>query len=63
MNNMLRLLLIAAVAACGIVLVALGFVRHDANLMAPVTLMLFVLAVLAYLLPIGRKCTPFPFWL
>ncbi len=51
MNNLLRLVVIAGLAACAIVLIALGFVRHDADLMAPVTLMLFVLAVLVYLLP------------
>jgi len=53
MNNLLRLAVIAGLAACAIVIVALGFVRHDADLMAPVTLMLFVLGVLAYLLPTG----------
>ena len=53
MNNLPRLVVIAGLAACAIVLIALGFVRHDADLMAPVTLMLFVLVVLVYLLPIG----------
>lgn len=53
MNNLLRLILIAGLSACAIVLIALGFVRHDADLMAPVTMMLFVLAVLVYLLPTG----------
>ncbi|MFZ1938920.1 MAG: superinfection immunity protein [Terracidiphilus sp.] len=53
MNNLLRLVVIAGLAACAVVIVALGFARHDADLMAPVTLMLFVLAVLVYLLPTG----------
>ena len=60
MNNLLRLLVIAGLAACAIVIVALGFVRHDADLMAPVTMILFVLGVLAYLMPTGlamyRNC-------
>ena len=51
MNHLLRLLLIASVAACAVVLVSLGFVRHDAALMAPVHLVLFLLGVLLYLLP------------
>ncbi|MGA3032012.1 MAG: superinfection immunity protein [Terracidiphilus sp.] len=53
MNNLLPLLVIAGLATCAVVIVALGFVRHDADLMAPVTLVLFVLAVLVYLLPTG----------
>lgn len=53
MNNLLRIVVLAGLAACAIVLIALGFVRHDADLMAPVTLILFVLGVLAYLLPTG----------
>jgi membrane protein YdbS with pleckstrin-like domain len=53
MNNLLRLLVIAVLAAGAIVLISLGFVRHDADLMAPVTVMLLVLAVLVYLLPTG----------
>jgi len=53
MNKLLRLLIIAGLAACAIVLVALGFVRHDVDLLAPVNLVLFVLGVLVYLLPTG----------
>jgi hypothetical protein len=53
MNNLLRLLAIAGIVACGIVVVALGFARHDADLIAPVNLMLFVTGSLVYLLPIG----------
>jgi hypothetical protein len=53
MNNLLRLLLIVGIVACGIVVVALGFARHDADLMAPVNLVLFVVAALVYLLPTG----------
>ncbi len=50
-NNLLRVLLIAGGVACGIVVVALGFVRHDNALMAPVNLVLFATGVLLYLLP------------
>lgn len=53
MKNLLRVFLIAGVVACAIVVAALGLVRHDADLMAPVNLMLFVLAILAYFLPTG----------
>ena len=53
MNNLLRLLVVAGIVACGIVVVALGFARHDADLMAPVSLVLFVLGALIYVLPTG----------
>jgi hypothetical protein len=53
MNNLVRLFVIVGIVACGIVLVALGFARHDADLMAPVSLVLFVLGALVYLLPTG----------
>lgn len=51
MNNLLRLLVVMAAIACAIVVVSLGFVRHDAALLAPVHLALFVLAVVVYLFP------------
>lgn len=53
MNNLLRLLVIAALAAGAIVMVALGLQRHNADLLAPVNLVLFVAGVLVYLLPTG----------
>jgi hypothetical protein len=53
MNNLLRLAVIAGLAACAIVIVALGLQRHDADLLAPVNLVLFVAGVLVYLLPTG----------
>jgi hypothetical protein len=53
MNNLLRLLVIAGLAAGAIVMVALGLQRHNADLLAPVNLMLFVAGVLVYLLPTG----------
>ncbi len=53
MKNMLRLLIFAGIVACGIVVVALGFVQHDENLIAPVNLLLFVAGILLYLFPMG----------
>jgi magnesium-transporting ATPase (P-type) len=53
MSNMVRLLIIVGLIACGIAVVALGFARNDTNLLAPVHLMLFVLAAVVYLLPTG----------
>ncbi len=53
MNNLLRLLVIAGLVAGGIVIVALGLERHNADLLAPLNLMLFVAGVLVYLLPTG----------
>ncbi len=53
MNNLLRLLVIAALAAGANVMVALGLQRHNADLLAPVNLVLFVAGVLVYLLPTG----------
>jgi hypothetical protein len=53
MNHLLRLLVIGGLAAGAIVVIALGLARNDAGLMAPVDLTLFLVAVVAYLLPAG----------
>ncbi len=53
MNNLLRLLVIAGLSVGAIVIVALGLERHNADLLAPVNLVLFVAGVLVYLLPTG----------
>lgn len=53
MKQWVRLLVLVGLAVCGIVLVALGFVQHDADLTAPLNLVLFVVAALVYLLPTG----------
>jgi hypothetical protein len=53
MSNLLRLLVIAVLAAGVILLVALGLERHNADLLAPLNLALFVALVLLYLLPAG----------
>jgi RsiW-degrading membrane proteinase PrsW (M82 family) len=53
MSNLLRVVLFGGLAACAIVVFALALVRHDADLMAPVNLVLFALGVLLYFLPTG----------
>ncbi|MGO9325169.1 MAG: superinfection immunity protein [Terracidiphilus sp.] len=53
MNNLLRLLVIVGLAAGAIAIVALGLERHNADLLAPVNLLLFVAGVLVYMLPAG----------
>lgn len=53
MNNRVRLVVVLAVAAFCMVVVALRLARHDADLIAPVNMMLLVLAMLVYLLPTG----------
>jgi len=53
MNQWVRFLVLVALAACGVVIVALAFGRHNADLMAPLNLVLFVVAILVYLLPTG----------
>ena len=53
MNNLVRVLVVAGLAAGAIVIVALGLERHNADLLAPLNLVLFVALVLVYLLPMG----------
>ncbi|MGO9323335.1 MAG: superinfection immunity protein [Terracidiphilus sp.] len=53
MNNLLRLLVIVGLGAGAIAMVALGLERHNADLLAPLNLLLFVAAVLVYVLPTG----------
>jgi len=53
MSNLLRLIVIVGLIACAIAVVALGFARNDADLLAPLHFALFVLAALLYLLPTG----------
>ena len=45
MNNLLRLLVIVGLGAGAIAMVALGLERHNADLLAPLNLVLFVAAV------------------
>ena len=60
MNNLLRLLLNVGLAAGAIAIVALGLERHNVDLLAPLSLLLFVAGLLVYLLPtelaIYRDC-------
>jgi Superinfection immunity protein len=53
MKNQVRLCVIVGAAACAVVIVALGLAKHDVDLFAPVSLMLFIFGVLVYLLPTG----------
>jgi hypothetical protein len=53
MNNLLRLIVVGGLAALAIVSIALGMVRNVGALSAPAHLLVFVLAVVFYLLPIG----------
>ncbi|MGO8813721.1 MAG: superinfection immunity protein [Terriglobia bacterium] len=53
MNNLLRLLVIVGLAAWAIAMPALGLERHNADLLAPFNLLLFVAGLLVYVLPTG----------
>jgi len=53
MNNMVRLLVIGGLAGCAFVAIALGLARHDADLLAPLNLILFLACFTLYLLPTG----------
>ena len=53
MNQLLRLLMVAGVVAGVIVVVSLGFVRHEDYLMGPVAIVLFLTGLCVYLLPFG----------
>ena len=51
MNQLLRVLVVGGAIAFLILIVALGFARNDADLMAPVNLMMFFIVAAVYLLP------------
>jgi len=51
MNNLLRLIIVCGLLACAVLVVALGMARSTTNLLAPVHLLLFVVALAIYLLP------------
>ena len=53
MNNLFRLILVGGLAALAILAVALGTARNVGALAAPAHLLIFVLAAVAYVLPIG----------
>ncbi len=51
MNHLLRLSVVGGLIASAVLILAVGLARHDADLLAPVHLILFVLGIAAYLLP------------
>ena len=53
MNNLFRLLALGGLVACAFAIVLIGLARHDADLLAPLNLILFVVAAVLYLLPTG----------
>jgi hypothetical protein len=53
MNQLLRLCIVGGLIAAAILIVALGIAQHDAALMGPVDLMLFLLGIGVYVLPTG----------
>jgi len=53
MNNLLRLFVVGGLVALAILSIALGVARNIGALAAPAHLLVFVLAVVLYLLPIG----------
>ena len=53
MNQLLRLLVVAVLVMIAVFILAVGLARNDANLLAPLNLLLFVIGVALYLLPAG----------
>lgn len=60
MNNLFRLIMTAGAVAVALLILLVGVARHDANLLAPVNLLLFAVSIAIYLLPtvlaIYRDC-------
>ena len=53
MNQLLRLTVGGGLIAAAVLILAVGIAGHDADLLGPVDLMLFLLAAAVYLLPAG----------
>jgi RsiW-degrading membrane proteinase PrsW (M82 family) len=51
MNNLLRLIAVGGLVASAVLIVAFGMARNTSDFLAPVHLLLFVIAVALYLLP------------
>lgn len=51
MNNLFRLLIGCGVAACAVVIFAIGVARNNEALLAPFNLLVFAVGILAYFLP------------
>ncbi len=61
MKNLLRLAIVGVLFAFAVIIIGLGMARNTGDLMAPVNLLLFAIAVAVYLLPtalaVYRDCT------
>ncbi|MGB8261251.1 MAG: superinfection immunity protein [Terracidiphilus sp.] len=53
MKNLYHLFLVAGLCAVGVVILAIGLARRDADLLAPLHFLLFAAIVAAYLVPTG----------
>jgi len=53
MNNLLRLVVFVVLIVGAFIVVSVGLARNDAALLAPVNLILFLLAMAVYVLPSG----------
>lgn len=53
MNHLLRLSVAVATIAAALLILLVGLAGHDAELLAPLHLLLFVVAIALYLLPAG----------
>jgi hypothetical protein len=51
MNNLLRLIIVGVLLAFAVVMIGVGMARNTTDLLAPVHLLLFALAVVLYLFP------------
>jgi uncharacterized RDD family membrane protein YckC len=51
MNNLLRLIIVGVLLAFAVVMIGVGMARNTTDLLAPVHLLLFTLAVVLYLFP------------
>lgn len=64
MSHLIRLFLAAGLVACGILAIALGLARHNADLLAPFHFFVFLVFVALYLVPTAlalyRNCTAIP---
>ena len=51
MTHQFRLFVVAGLSLAALLIILMGLARQDANLMAPLNLLLFLLAIMVYLLP------------
>jgi hypothetical protein len=61
MNNLLRLIVVGVLLAFAVLMIGLGMARNTTDLLAPLHLLLFAVAVVLYILPSAlayyRNCT------